>query len=89
MAHPIVAGAALRIVASVATILVMLLLFNAFTPGLDRSVAAGASVGLAIAVSAIVESKLLRTPLSVRLVLLRAVVAGLIVFFVLSYLQGR
>ena len=67
----------------------MLLLFNAFTPGLDRAAAAGASVGLAIAVSAIVESKLLRTPLSVRLVLLRGVVAGLIVFFVLSYLQGR
>lgn len=89
MAHPVVAGAALRIVAGVATILVMLLLFNAFTPRLDRSVAAGASVGLAIAVSAIVESKLLRTPLSLRLVLLRAVVAGLIVFLVLSYLQGR
>jgi len=89
VAHPVVAGAALRIVAGVATILVMLLLFNAFTPRLDRSVAAGASVGLAIAVSAIVESKLLRTPLSLRLVLLRAVVAGLIVFLVLSYLQGR
>jgi hypothetical protein len=89
VAHSIVAGAALRIVASVTTILVMLLLVNAFTPGLDRSMAAGVSVGLAIAVSAIVESRLLRTPLSVRLVLLRAVVAGLIVFFVLSYLQGR
>ena len=87
MAHSIVAGAVLRIVTSVATILVVLLLFNTFTPEIDRPVAAGVSVGLAIAVSAIAESKLFGIPLSPRLVLLRGLVAGLVVGGVLAYLE--
>jgi hypothetical protein len=38
-------------------------------------------------VSAIIEAKMLRTPLSVRLVLLRGAVAGLVVAIVLTYLE--
>ncbi len=87
MAYSILAGTVIRLVASVATILVVLLLFNTFTPEIDRPVAAGVSVGLAIAVSAIVEAKLFRIPLSPRLVLLRGVVAGLVVGLVLAYLE--
>ena len=87
MAGTIVGGAIVRVIAGVATVFLVLVLFNTFAPEVDRPMAAGVSVGLAIAVSAIVESKLLRTPLSIRLVVLRAVVAGLVVFFVLSYLE--
>lgn len=87
MAYSILAGTVIRLVASVATILVVLLLFNTFTPEIDRPVAAGVSVGLAIAVSAIVEAKLFRIQLSPRLVLLRGVVAGLVVGLVLAYLE--
>jgi uncharacterized membrane protein len=77
----------MRIVTAVATILVVLFLFNTFTPEIDRPVAAGVSVGLAIAISAIAESKLFGIPLSLRLVLLRGVVAGLVVGLVLTYLE--
>jgi hypothetical protein len=87
MAQPVVAAAVIRIIAGVSTVLLVLLLFNTFAPRIDRPVAAGVSVALAIAVSAVLESKLLRTPLSTRLVALRATVAGLVVAIVLSYLE--
>jgi hypothetical protein len=87
VAKSILAGAVLRIVVSIITILVVLFLFNTFTPRFDREVAAGVSVGLAIAVSSIVESKVLGTPLSARLLVLRAFFAGLVVTLVLSYLS--
>jgi hypothetical protein len=87
MAQPVIAGAVIRIIAGISTVLLVLLLFNALAPGIDRPIAAGVSVALAIAVSAIIEAKMLRTPLSVRLVLLRGLVAGLVVAVVLTYLE--
>jgi hypothetical protein len=87
MPQPVVAAAAIRIIAGISTVLLVLLLFNTFAPRIDRPVAAGVSVALAIAVSAIIEAKMLRTPVSVRLVLLRGAVAGLVVALVLSYLE--
>lgn len=87
MAQPVIAAAVLRIIAGIGTVLLVLVLFNTFAPRIDRPVAAGVSVGLAIAVSAVIESKVLRTPLSPRLVLLRALVAGLVVAVVLNYIE--
>ena len=86
MAQPVIAGAVIRIIAGISTVLLVLLLFNTLRR-IDRPVAAGVSVALAIAVSAIIEAKMLRTPLSVRLVLLRGAVAGLVVAIVLTYLE--
>ena len=87
MAQPVIAGAVIRIIAGITTVLLVLVLFNTFAPRIDRPVAAGVSVALAIAVSAIIEAKVLRTPLSPRLILLRAFVAGVVVGVVLSYME--
>jgi hypothetical protein len=87
MAQPVLTGAVIRIIAGISTVLLVLLLFNTVAPRIDRPIAAGVSVGLAIAVSAVLEAKVLRTQLSARLVLLRALVAGLVVAFVLSYME--
>jgi hypothetical protein len=85
--QPVVTLALARIGAGVATVIAVVLLFDTFGPGHYRPFKIGVAIGLAIAVSAIVGSRLSRTPVSVPFIVLRAVISGLVASLVLSYFQ--
>lgn len=85
----VVARAAVRIATGVATIVLLLLLFEAAAPGRTGAVAVGVAMGTAIVVSALVEARIWRTPLSVGFLIVRAAGAGLVGALILYYLRGR